>query len=77
MISKNQSGFRQGDFFINQLLCITNEIHQSFDDSLEVKAVFLYISIAFDKVWHKGFIFKLKQNDISVLVFQKTTGRFK
>ena len=41
--------------------------NQSFDDpkSLEVRAVFLDISKAFDKVWHDGLIFKLKQNGIS------------
>ena len=62
LISKNQSGFRPGDSCINQLLSITHEIYQSFDDNLEVRAVFLDISKAFDKVWHKGLIFKLKQN---------------
>ena len=62
LISKNQSGFRPGDSCINQLLSITHEIYQSFDDSLEVRAVFLDISKAFDKVWHKGLIFNLKQN---------------
>ena len=65
LISKNQSGFRPGDSCINQLLSITHEIYQSFDDSLEVRAVFLDISKAFDKVWHKSPIFKLKQNCIS------------
>ena len=65
LISKNQSGFRPGDSCINQLLSITHEIYQSFDDNLEVRAVFLDISKAFDKVWHKGLIFKLKQNGIS------------
>ena len=63
-ISKNQSGFRPGDSCINQLLSITHEIYQSFDDNLEVRAVFLDISKAFDKVWHKGLVFKLKQNGI-------------
>lgn len=33
--------------------------------SQEVRAVFLDICKAFDKVWHKGLIFKLKQNGIS------------
>ena len=28
-------------------------------------AVFLDISKAFGKVWHKGFIFKLKQNGVT------------
>ena len=50
LISKNQSGFRTGDSCINKLLSITHEIYQSFDDNLEVRAVFLHISKAFDKV---------------------------
>ena len=65
LISKNQSGFRPDDSCINQLLSINHEIYQSFDDNVEVRAVFLYISKAFDKVWHKGLIFKLNENGIS------------
>ena len=34
------------------------------DDGLKVRGVFLEISNAFDKVWHKGLIYKLKQNGI-------------
>ena len=56
MISKNQSGFRPGDSCINQILSMTHEIYQPFDDNLEVRAVFLDITTAFDKVWHKGLI---------------------
>ena len=62
LISSNQSGFKQGDSCIYQLLSITHEIYQSFDNGFEVRAIFLDISKAFDKVWHKGLIFKLKQN---------------
>ena len=65
LISKNQSSFRPGDSCINQLFSITHEIYQSFDDNLEFRAVFLDISKAFDKVWQKGLMFKLKQNGIS------------
>ena len=60
-----QSGLRPGDSCINQLLCITHDIYQSLDDGLETRGVFLDISKAFDKVWHEGLLFKLKQNGIS------------
>ena len=67
LITKNQSGFRPGDSTTNQLLYLLDEIHQAFDstESYEVRAVFLDISKAFDKVWHDGLIFKLEQNGIS------------
>ena len=65
LISPNQSGFKPGDSCINQLLSITHEIYNSFDEGLEVRSVFLDISKTFDKVWHKGLLFKLSQNGIS------------
>ena len=67
LITKNQSGFRPSDSTTNQLLDLVDTIHQSFDSSptLEVRAVFMDISKAFDKVWHDGLIFKLKQNGVS------------
>ena len=66
LITKKQSGFRPGDSASNQLLSLVNDIHTAFDDrnSLEVRSVYLDMSKAFDKVWHEGLIFKLKQNGI-------------
>ena len=64
-ISQHQSGFKPGDFCINQLLSITHENYQSFDEGFDVSSVFLDVSKTFDKVWHDGLIFKLKQNGIS------------
>ena len=58
LISKNESGFRPDDSCINKLFSVAHEIYQSFDDNLEVRAVFLDKSKAFDKVWHKGAVFK-------------------
>ena len=67
LITKNLSGFRPGDSTTSQLLYLVNEIHLAFEDPkfLELRAVFLDISKAFDKVWHEGLIVKLKQNGIS------------
>ena len=65
LISQNQSDFKSGDSCINQLLSITHEIYQSFDEGFDVRSIFLDISKAFDKVWSDGLTFKLKQNGIS------------
>ena len=66
LLSPKQSGFRPGDFTINPLLLITNEIPVTFDQYLmrELRAVFLDISKAFDKVWHERLISKLNSNGI-------------
>ena len=64
LISQNQSGFKPSNSCINQLLAITHEIYKSFDACLDVRAVFLDISKAFDKVWQQGLLYKLKQNVI-------------
>ena len=47
LISQNQSGFKPGNSCINQLISITHEIYQSFNEELEVSGVFLDISKAF------------------------------
>ena len=56
LITHNQSGFQPGVSITNQLLFLVNEIHEAFEDPkfLEVRAVFLDISKAFDKVWHSN-----------------------
>ena len=61
LLSDKQSGYRKGDSTVKQLLSIIHEIHSAFDTSHEVRAVFLDISRAFDRVWHDGLIFKLKK----------------
>ena len=76
LIPKNQSGFRPGGSCINQLLSITHEIYQSFDDKLEARSVFVDISKAFDKVWHKVLVLKLKQNDVSDNILNIITDFF-
>ena len=62
-LNPNQSGFRPRDSTINQLLSITHSIFEAFDcnPTLEVRSVYLHISKAFDRVWHEGFIYKLRR----------------
>ena len=57
-----QSGFLTGDLCIAQLLLIIHEIKASFDSNpfADVRGVFLDISKAFDKNWHKALLYKLK-----------------
>ena len=66
LITKNQSGFRPCDSTINQLIELVNDVHKGLGHRkcLEVCAV-LDISKAFDKVWHDGLLFKLKQNGVA------------
>ena len=64
LLSPNQSGFRLGYSCINQLLSVNHKIVSAFEMGLEVRGIFLDISKAFDKVWHDGLIFKLRQNGI-------------
>ena len=61
LISLNQSCFKPVDSGVNQLLSITHQIFKSLDNGHEIRSVFLDMSKAFDKVWHKGLIFKLKK----------------
>ena len=51
-----QSGFRPGDTTVNQLILITHKIYEALEQGKEVRMVFLDISKAFDKVWHKGLL---------------------
>ena len=60
----NQSGLRPGGPCISQLISINHDILNVFVMGLKVRGIFLVISKIFDKVWHDGLIFKLRQNGI-------------
>jgi hypothetical protein len=60
-ISDKQSGYRRNDSTVKQLISITHEIYKTFDANKELRAVFLDISRAFDRVWHEGLLFKLRR----------------
>ena len=60
VITTLQSGFIPGDSTVNQLVDIYNTFCKALDEGKEVRAVFCDISKAFDRVWHKGLLYKLK-----------------
>ena len=67
ILDPNQSGFRPGGSTVNQLFSIAHTIFKAFDGNppLDVRSVYLEISKAFDRVWHDGLIYKLKQCGVS------------
>ena len=70
-LAQQQSGLRPRGSTINQLLSITQNIYKAFEacPSLETRAIFLDLSKAFDRVWHKGLLYKLKCSDINGNLF--------
>ena len=61
ILSPHQSGFQPGDSTINQLSFLYHEIASALDNKKDVHIVFCDIKKAFDRVWHKGLIYKLKK----------------
>jgi hypothetical protein len=60
ILSKCQSGFLPNDSTVNQLIDIYHNIISNIDRGRDVRFIFCDVSKAFDKVWYKGLIFKLK-----------------
>ena len=65
VITAFQSGFVPGDSTVNQLIDIYNTFCKALDEDKEICAIFCDISKAFDRVWHKGLLFKLKSAGVS------------
>ena len=60
LITLHQSGFTPGDSTIHQLLYMYDFFCKALDEKKDVQIVFCDQSKAFDRVWHKGLIHKLK-----------------
>ena len=61
LLTQFNSGFKKNDSTVNQLINIVHHIYKGLDDNNDVCMVFLDVSKAFDKVCHRGLLFKLKQ----------------
>ena len=65
IISTYQSSFQSGDSTINHSVYLYNKFLKALDGGKEIRLVFCDISKAFDMVWHKRLIFKLKYIGVS------------
>lgn len=65
-----QSGFLPGDSTTYQLIHTYHTFCEAVDKGKEVRAVFCDISKAFDRVWHKGLLYKLACFGISGTVLK-------
>ena len=77
LISKHQSGFQPNESTVNQLAFMYHEFSEALDRKKDVRIVFCDVSKAFDKVWHLGIIFKLKQLGIDGILLDWFTDYLK
>ena len=61
LLTWRNSGYKQLDSTINQLVLLCHKIYQALAEGKDVCFVSLDASAAFDRVWHKGLLHKLKQ----------------
>jgi hypothetical protein len=60
LLTWKNSGFKELDSAMNQLLFITDKIYKALEAGKEVCLVFLDVSKAFDRVWHAGLLHKIR-----------------
>jgi hypothetical protein len=60
LLTWKNSGFRELDSAMNQLIYITHKIHKALEEGQEICLVFLDVSKAFDRVWHSGLLHKAR-----------------
>ena len=59
ILTARNSGFKKMDSAINQLIHLSHLIYKGLDDEMKIGMIFMDITKAFDKIWHKGLIYKL------------------
>ena len=74
LLNSRNPGFKPKDSAVNRLVELVHNRESGLNDKEELGIVFLDISKAFDKIWHEGLLFKLKQIgiDMSLLKWFQT-----
>ena len=65
LISHRQAAYLKGDSTIQQLSIIIHKIKMAWSKGEKIQGVFLDVSAAFDKAWHKGILAKLDNNGVT------------
>ena len=73
LLYKYQSGFLPHHSTVFHLIDIFHNICQAFDDMFSC-FVFCDMSKAFDRVWHKGLLFELRQNGIEGKLLERLSS---
>ena len=61
LLTPKNSGFKENDGTINQLILLVHNIYNNLEVRKDTCMIFLDISKAFDRVYHQGLLFKLRQ----------------
>ena len=62
LLSDRQSGYRPRHSTQLQLITLTHNLYKSLDHEQDITHIYLDISKFFDKIWHKGLLFKCKHD---------------
>jgi hypothetical protein len=65
LLTWKNSGFKELDSAMNQLVFITDKIYKALESGNDVCLVFLDVSKAFDRVWHAGLLHKCRSMGIT------------
>ena len=60
-LNPNQAGFRRGRQTIDQLIRLTQNVADGFQDGEHTAAVFVDLQQAYDCVWRQGLLFKMQK----------------
>ena len=61
ILPDEQAGFRPGRCTLDQVLNLTQDIEDSFQNKLKTGAIFVDLTAAYDTIWHRGLALKLHQ----------------
>jgi hypothetical protein len=78
LLTCHQSGFRPQDSTVNQLAYLYHTFSEALDHKKDVRITFCDISKAFDRVWHEGLIFNLRNIGFSwksFSIFEKLSSQ--